>query len=122
MKKAPVFSAQFVEQELNRINSRPLASFIDGSAQAVEEKIATTSLPPLAEKFPCPCCKGAGWLYTAQDLFSLDLATGKLEPITRKSGGNVRVSGSLPCPYCWGAQFDMKAFVGSQMEAQGVAA
>ncbi|WP_295802407.1 hypothetical protein [uncultured Microbulbifer sp.] len=123
MKSTPELSGTFIESELNRIaKGRTLADFIDGVSQGIEEKIASTTLPPKAEQFPCPCCKGAGWLYTASDLYSLDIKTGKLEAITRKSGGAVRMGGSVPCPRCFGAQFDMVAWVQSQLAGQGVAA
>ncbi|WP_127455142.1 hypothetical protein [Streptomyces sp. B29(2018)] len=115
----------FIKSELNRIqNQKPLASFIDGVTQAIEEKIANTELTEMAKAFPCPCCKGAGWLYTASDLFSYDVQTKQLMPINRKSGAAVRMGGHTVCPRCMGLQYDIVAATeaAEAQQAQGVAA
>lgn len=126
MKKVPRKElTSFIESELNRIqNHKPLAEFIDGVTQGIEEKIANTELTEMARAFPCPCCKGAGWLYTASDLFAYDAQTGQLSPITRKSGGAVRMGGTVPCPRCMGLQYDIVAATeaAEAQQAQGVAA
>ncbi|WP_406827726.1 hypothetical protein [Microbulbifer sp. ARAS458-1] len=115
----------FIESELNRIkNHKCLAEFIDGVTMGIEEKIKNTELTDMARTFPCPCCKGAGWLYTASDLFAYDAQTGQLSPIERKSGGAVRMGGSIPCPRCKGLQYDLVAATeaAAQIKTQKVAA
>lgn len=121
-KPAPV-STSLVESELNRIQQKPLSKYLDHNAQKLEKLLVSTEREGLAKTFPCPCCTGAGFLYIAGDLFAFNMEKRALQPVKTSSGSNIRTGHVIRCPRCDGGQFDMLAWVQSQLETlQGVAA
>ncbi|AYM04241.1 hypothetical protein D8911_14655 (plasmid) [Levilactobacillus brevis] len=123
MTMQPAVSTSFIESELNRINQKPLSQYLDHNAHELEKLLCSTEREGLANQFPCPCCTGAGFLYIAGDLFAFNMEKRALKPVQTSAGSNIRTGHVIRCPRCDGSQFDMLAWVQSQLEAvRGVAA
>ncbi|WP_444884847.1 hypothetical protein [Microbulbifer sp. PSTR4-B] len=105
------FSLGVIESELNRLGERPVADFLEGLRNGIDERIAQTQHCETSKQYPCPVCHGAGWLILSGDIFAFSPNDKLLKPIQRTSGKNIRAGVSLECPRCLGLQYDLKALV-----------